>query len=118
MFDFVGSDTLQNISEQSLLDNILALAVKGKKKSVHRKEFYGMSQAIAQNIESFVAKLGSKAVHCSFTFKSTSNLCHHQANSYADATITDQMVIGCADSDIQDEILAKDAQLTSNLNLM
>ena len=58
-----------------------------------------MSQAIGQNIESVVAKLRSKAAHCSFTFKCTNNLYNHQVNLYADAMITDQMVIGCADSD-------------------
>ena len=42
IFDFVGSPGMSDISEQDLLVHIKTLAVKGKNKSVHRKEFYGM----------------------------------------------------------------------------
>ena len=111
VFDFVGSAGLAIISESDLLDQIKKLAVKGKNKSVHRKEFYAMNQAPGQPVQAFVAKLKSKAVHCDYTFKCINGACGHQVNSYAEHMIADQMVVGCADTDIQQEVLAKDSQL-------
>ena len=107
----MGSAGLENISEDDLLIQIKTLAVKGKNKSVHRKEFYAMNQAPGQPIQAFVTKLKGKAMNCNYSIKCNSAACGHQVNSYAEHMIADQMVIGCANTDIQQEVLAKDSQL-------
>ena len=111
LFDFVGPTTLDTLNEERLLEKIKSLAIKGKNKAVHRQEFYAMSQSPGQPIQAFVAQLRSKAEPCQFTFKCISNACDHQLNSYTEAMVCDQMVVGCCDSDIQEETLAKDSQL-------
>ena len=113
IFDFVGPSVVETLNEKTLLEHIKTLAIKGKNKAVHRKEFYGMSQAPGQPVQAFVGKLKSKAAHCNFTVKCTSNLCQHQTNSYAELMVSDQMVVGCNDPDIQEEVFAKDSQLGS-----
>ena len=111
VFDFVGSAGLENISEDVLLVHIKTLAVKGKNKSVHRKEFYAMNQGPGQPIQAYITKLKSKAMNCNYSIKCSSAACGHHVNSYAEHMIADQMVVGCADTDIQQEVLAKDSQL-------
>lgn len=113
LFDFVGGKTLKTISETDLLKKIKTLAVKGSNKAVHRKQFYAMLQDQGQPVQAYVAKLRGKADHCQFVLKCSSEACNHQVNSYAESMVEDQMVTGCADPDIQEEVLAKDAQLTS-----
>ena len=72
LFDFVSIPVIRTLNGESLLAKIKSLAVKGKNKAVHRKEFYSMVQAPGEPIQTFVGKLKSKAAHCSFTFKCTS----------------------------------------------
>ena len=113
LFDFVGGPTLKTIGEKDLLEKIKTLAVKGSNKAVHRKQFYAMLQDQGQPVQAYVAKLRGKADHCQFVLKCSSEACNHQVNSYAESMVEDQMVTGCADPDIQEEVLAKDAQLTN-----
>ena len=112
LFDFVGSTNLQTITTDDLLIEIKRHAVVGKNKAVHRKEFYDKNQTPGEPINQYVAKLRSKAGHCNFTIKCTSDLCAHQENNYAEQMISDQMITGLYDKDIQEEILARDKQLT------
>ena len=88
LFDFVGQSTLNTLDEDSLLAKIKAIAIKGKNKSVHRQEFYGMKQDTGQPIQAFVGKLKSKALHCDFTVKCNNTNCR-QINSYAESMISD-----------------------------
>ena len=74
LFDFVGGDTLDTLEEDALLQNIRMLSIEGKNKAVHRKEFYSMNQDVGQPVQTFVATLRSKAQHCNFTFRCTSEL--------------------------------------------
>ena len=111
LFDFYGPGGMDIMSEEELLGNVRTLSVKGKNKSVHKQEFYAMKQAPLQPIQAFVTKLKSKAAHCDFTLKCSSVLCSHHVNSYADNMVCDQMIVGCNDKDIQEDVFAKDAQL-------
>ena len=111
LFDLYGAETLDTLDEDGLLDKIKRVAIKGKNKSVHRQEFYGMSQVHDQPVQAYVAQLRCKAEHCRFTVKCTSEACEHHVNSYAESMVSDQMVVGCSDSDIQQEALAKDSLL-------
>ena len=54
LFDFVGSSTIDTLSEDDLA-SIKRLAVKGKNVAVHRQEFYDMQQAPSQSVQQFVA---------------------------------------------------------------
>ena len=110
IFDYLGCDELSNITEAEFLKHMKTLAVKGKNKSVHRKEFYTMEQSSGQSIQAFVTKLRSKASHCDFKVRCSNTNCG-QLVCYAEEMISDQMVVGCADPDVQQEVLAKDIQL-------
>ena len=111
LFDFIGGTTLETLNEQTLLEKIKMIAVRGKNKAVHRKEFYSMTQSPEEPIQTFIANLRSKAQHCQFSFRCSSELCNNRVNSYAESMVEDQMVVGCASEDIQEEILARDSQL-------
>ena len=113
LFDFLGGDVIDTLTEQELLDNMKTLAIQGKNKAVHRKEFYAMIQDPDQAIQGFVASLRSKAQHCRFVFRCKSDLCNHQMTSYAESMVEDQMVVGCADADTQENVLAKDAEFST-----
>ena len=111
LFDLLGS-SLQTLDEDGLLEKIRSVAVIGKNKAVHRKEFYEIHQAPDEPINRFVAKLRSKAERCNFTQKCSKNDCD-QSNNYGDEMVKDQMVCGLYDKDIQQEVLAKDKQLST-----
>ena len=109
LFDFLGQDTLNSCSEEDLLKHIKTLAVQGKNPAVHRQEFYTMYQAPDEPVQQYVAKLQSKAAHCNFSTKCE---CTKDV-SYAVSMVTDQMVTGLHDKDIQGEVLAKDSTLNT-----
>ena len=112
LFDFFGSEALNNLSEESLLTHIRSAAVQGKNKAVHRQEFYTIVQAAGQPCHAFVAKLRGKAAQCGFSMRCPNPDCQ-QTNCYAEAMVSDQMVVGAADRDVQGELLARDTQLPS-----
>ena len=66
-----------------------------------------MRQEPGQIVQEYVAKLRSKAEHCLFLVKCPGESCAEQLINYSDAIVTDQVIVGCADLDIQMEILAK-----------
>ena len=112
LFDFVGSSALEALSEPNLLAKIKATAVIAKNKAVHRKEFYEIGQAPDEQLNLFLAKLKSKSERCNFTMKCTAVDCE-QVNNYGEEMIRDQMTTGLYDKDVQQEVLAKDKELTT-----
>ena len=112
LFDLLGSTTLKSLGEKALLEKIRSVAVIGKNKAVHRKEFYEIHQAPDEPVNRFVAKLRAKAERCNFTQPCSNNDCE-QLNNYGDEMVKDQMVCGLHDKDIQQEVLAKDKQLST-----
>ena len=113
LFNLVGGTTLETITEGELLAKIKSAAVIGKNKAVHRKEFYSLTQSPGEHINFYVARLKAKAEHCNFVIECSNAACEHQVNSYSEAMIADQMTRGIHDKDTQEELLAKDKQLTS-----
>ena len=111
LFDLLGS-TLKSLDEKDLLEKIRSVAVVGKNKAVHRKEFYEIHQAPDEPVNRFVAKLRAKADRCNFTQTCCKTDCE-QVNNYGDEMVKDQMVCGLYDKDIQQEVLAKDKQLSN-----
>ena len=112
LFDFVGSSTIENFTETELLQKIRETAVIGKNKAVHRKEFYEIVQAPDEQLNRYVAKLKAKAERCNFTMKCTGNDCTEVLN-YGEEMLKDQMTTGLYDKDVQQEVLAKDKDLTT-----
>ena len=55
LFDLLGS-SLKSLDEKALLEKIRSVAVIGKNKAVHRKEFYEIHQAPDEPVNRFVAK--------------------------------------------------------------
>jgi len=107
LFDFIGPN-IDTLEEEALIKHMQELAVKGKNVAVHRQEFYSIQQSPGQPIQQFVAKLRAKAEHCNFRLECSKAGCKTN-NSYATEMITDQMVVGLYDKDIQGEVLAKHA---------
>ena len=70
-----------------------------------------MTQSAGEQFTNFVSRLRAKARHCNFTFKCQSETCDHAENNYSVAMITDQMVIGLYDDEIQCEELSNDRTL-------
>ena len=110
LFDFVGGTALDGLSEPQLLKQIKVAAVVGKNTAVHRKEFHAILQAPGETINAFVAKLKSKAERCNFKIECAADACR-QVNSYAEAMVSDQMVAGLYDKEIQQDVLAKGKDL-------
>ena len=110
LFEFLGSTSFDSMDEVGLLAAIKKLAVRGKNTAVHRNEFYAMRQASGQTIQQFVAKLRAKAEHCNFTMKCSSTACD-VVNNFSASMVSDRMIVGCYDDDIQNEVLAKYGQL-------
>ena len=110
LFEFLGSTSFDSMDEVGLLAAVKKLAVRGKNTAVHRNEFYAMRQASGQTIQQFVAKLRAKAEHCNFTMKCSSTACD-VVNNFSASMVSDRMIVGCYDDDIQNEVLAKYGQL-------
>lgn len=106
MFNMVGPDRLSNIDEQELLAEIKKVAVRGKNIAVHRNEFHGLKQANSQKLQDFVSTLRAKSEHCKFSVVCTNHACQNEV-SYAQAMISDQMIVGVYDKDIQADVLSK-----------
>ena len=112
LFDFVGSAAIDGYTEAELLLKIKQTAVIGKNKAVHRKEFYEIVQAPDEQLNRFVAKLKAKAERCNFTMICSREGCT-QVNNYGEEMLKDQMTTGLYDKDVQQEVLAKDKELTT-----
>ena len=67
LFDFVGGDNLQEVTEGELLEKLKSIAVIGKNIAVHRQEFHSLSQSSGEALHNFVSRLKAKARHCDFT---------------------------------------------------
>ena len=106
LFQILGN-SIEECDEKTLLSEIRNVAVKWKNTAVHRQEFYNTKQEDGQTTQQFLAKLKSKAEHCSFQLKCTSALCNHQLNSYTSSMVADILTVGCFDEDIQSELLAR-----------
>ena len=112
LFDFVGSSVIDAFTEDQLLAKIREMAVIGKNKAVHRKEFYEIVQAPDELLNRFVSKLRAKAERCNFTMKCTRTGCETVIN-YGEEMLRDQVTTGLYDTDVQQEVLAKSKDLTT-----
>ena len=72
LLEFLGR-SIDDLSDQRLLEEIKQLAVQGKNNAVHPQEFYSISQNEGQPVQKFLAKLRSKAEQCSFKLKCSSD---------------------------------------------
>ena len=112
LFDFVGTTAIDGYTEAQLLLKIKQTAVIGKNKAVHRKEFYEIVQAPDEQLNRFVAKLKAKAERCNFTMQCSGADCDQVIN-YGNEMLKDQMTTGLYDKDVQQEVLARDKELTT-----
>ena len=108
LFELEGS-SIDNLDEKSLLQKIRQTAVKKKNTAIHRQEFYSMKQDQGQTTQQFLSMLKSKADHCNFQIECSSEACNHKINSYKSIMIADILTVGCADQDIQEELLVRSA---------
>jgi hypothetical protein len=102
---------ISNLNEAQLTSHIEQLAVRARNKIVATKTLRAKKQGPDQPVQSFVADIRAIARECDFRVKvpqCTECACQHERTvNYTDDMVRDQLIFGLADSDIQQEILAR-----------
>ena len=101
--------TLNQSSEDDLLAQIKAVAVRGLHTAVHRSQFHAMRQAQGEDVTHFVSRLRSKAALCDFSV--TAHRPHEESTepgpiSYEEDVLQTQMVVGLYNPEHQSQILS------------
>ena len=112
LFEFVGADILNAATENTLLDHIKSVAVKGTHKVVRRMNFFRLYQMDGETTTQFVARLRSQAMLCQFKIT-----CHNHDPptfiNFADEMITQQLVAGLKNQQHQSRIISEADALPS-----
>ena len=98
----VGPLHLEDFTEENLLKAIRALAVREENPKVARVALSRMMQDRGEPIRSFAARLRGQAEVCRFTKKCTN--CD-QICDQGEERVADQLCIGLADAEIQEDLL-------------
>jgi len=69
LFNFVGSQNLNNASEKELLEHIHSVAMKKVHPEVYRQQFFRMRQSEGETTTHYISRLKSQAMLCDFTQK-------------------------------------------------
>ena len=110
LFEFVGADTLNNCTEEELLEHIKSVAVKVTDKEVHRVAFGKMCQNEGETITHFVARLKAKSFLCKFEVQC--DQCDPVHNvSYSDQRVAERVIAGLRNQEHQRKILSEAATL-------
>ena len=98
----VGPLPLEDLTEENLLKAIRALAVREENPKVARVALSRMMQDRGEPIRAFAARLRGQAEVCRFTKKCTN--CDQICNQ-GEERVADQLCIGLADAEIQEDLL-------------
>ena len=108
LFEFVGPATLDECTEDDLLNHIKSIAVKQVHHEVHQMNFHLMRQDEGESISRYTARLKAQACLCKFEVPSGTTTI-----SYADQMVAQRLVSGLHNRDHQRKVLAEAATLTS-----
>ena len=100
--NIVGTVPIENFSEEDLLTAIKALAVREENPKVARVALSRMVQDRGEPIRAFAARLRGQAEVCRFVQKCSG--CD-VVNNQGEQRVADQLCIGLADADIQEDLL-------------
>ena len=102
--------SLSAITEDELLKQIKAVAVRGLHTAVHRRQFHSMRQGEGEDLAQFVARLKAKAALCDFkviAHRPLPDSTEPGPLSYEDDALQTQLVVGLYNVDQQNKILAE-----------
>lgn len=111
LFDLINAEDITDLTESVTMETLKSVAVKNLAK--HRQVFYRMIQFPDEELKNFVSRLKVEASRCEFSQMCASVQCGHLLVDYSEAQITDQMVMGLHDKQIQDEVLLRDRTLNT-----
>ena len=100
--NMVGPTPIEKHTEEELLAAIKALAVRDENPKVARVALSRMVQDRGEPIRSFAARLRGQAEVCMFTMKCAG--CD-VVNNQGEQRVADQLCVGLADPDIQEDLL-------------
>ena len=100
--NMVGPTPVERHTEEELLAAIKALAVREENPKVARVALSRMVQDRGEPIRSFAARLRGQAEVCRFTMKCTGCAV---VNNQGEQRVADQLCVGLADPDIQEDLL-------------
>ena len=92
--------TFFDMSEKDILDTLEHIVTKSSNPAVHRLNFCSIHQTEGESIQSFVVRLRSAAIDCSFSCPN----CHYDLSP---THIQDQLIKGINNPQLQADILAK-----------
>ena len=98
----VGPTTLEDMTEEDLLKAIRALAVREENPKVARVALSRMTQDRGEPVRAFAARLRGQAEVCKFLKKCAG--CDRISNQ-GEERVADQLCIGLADAEIQEDLL-------------
>ena len=102
-------DTINNLTEDQLLDEVKRLAVRGESTIISRVTLRRMFQDSQEDIRHFATRIKGQATLCEYNVKCPQ--CQRDV-SYANSEIRDQICTGLADNEIQKDVLALRDQKT------
>ena len=106
LFNFVGPDALQNVSEGNLLKFIKSVAVKSVHSEVYRQQFFSLKQNDCESITCYISRLKAQAMLCSFKTKGECGAADCSP-SYASDMIRSQLIAGLRNRTHQSKVLSE-----------
>lgn len=110
MFNMHGK-AMYNYDEETLLKHLKALAVRDTNRLVNRSILWSMKQGHDEAITAFISKLKGQAAICAYSLKCKD--CE-SVNDYSLDIVTDQLIRGLANIEIQQEVLASGEKLSGH----
>ena len=114
LFNMYGS-TMYGMDEDTLLKCIKKLAVQDTNRLVNRSNLWNMKQERGQPITTYISKLRGQAAICDYSLKCIK--CN-KVNDYSQDIVTDQLIRGLANNDIQQELLAQGDTLRTHEQIL
>jgi len=106
LFNFVGPETLNTVTELDLLKHIKAVAVRAVHPEVYRQQFFTLKQSDGESVTNFVSRLKAQAMLCAF---STTGSCQTQNchASYSSEMVKSQLIAGTRNPSHQSKVLSE-----------
>ena len=102
---------MYNYDEKTLLKHLKALAVRDTNRLMNRSILWNMNQDHNEPVTAYISKLKGQAAICDYSLKCKD--CD-SVNDYSLDIVTDQIIRGLANIDIQQEVLASGKKLTEH----
>jgi len=111
LFEFIGADKLNDthLTEEILLKDIKAVAVRSIHKEVHRWHFNQIAQDDSEKVTKFVGRLKAQAILCDYNVDCQ---CGRRV-SYAEEMVAQRLVSGVTNPEHQSKVLGEAEELNT-----